>query len=90
MQIGCLAPFLFDATSMEKKYRLTSLALTRIRRLPLERKLELASTLQRLGYLGGTSVADHWKADHVSVGVALAILREVTGLIDDKIIEEVK
>lgn len=75
---------------MKEKYRLTPVALLRIRRLPLEKKLELASTLQRLGYLGGTSIAENWKADHISMGVALAILREVTGLTDNKIIEEIK
>ncbi|GGA90088.1 hypothetical protein GCM10011511_11660 [Puia dinghuensis] len=52
--------------------------------------MELVGKLGRLGYLGGTKVIDHWKADNIPKETALAVLREATGLPDNQIIEKIE
>ncbi|GGA90083.1 hypothetical protein [Puia dinghuensis] len=75
---------------MQVEYRLTPIALWHIRRPSPEIKSELARKLGRSGYALGTHIQDDWKADYVPKETALALLREATGLPDNKIIEEIE
>ena len=66
------------------------MALFKIHRLPIERRMELAGKLGRLGYLGGTKLIYYWKADHIPKETALTVLREATGLPESKLIEKIE
>jgi|GEM_PF-5597277 len=66
------------------------MAFLQIRKLPIDKRMELAGKLGRLGYLGGTKVIYYWKADHVPKNKALAVLREATGLQNSELIEKIE
>lgn len=75
---------------MTDDYQLTPRALWHIQRLSPEGKNLLASTLGRVGYAAGTNIRDNWKAEIISHEAAVAIIAQVTGLSECKIVEKIK
>lgn len=75
---------------MVDNYQLTPRALWHIRRLSPEGKNLLASALGRVGYAAGTDIRYNWKAEIISHGAAVALLAQVTGLPECKIVEKIK
>ena len=75
---------------MAVKYRLTHFALWHIRHLSPGIKNILALKLQRCGSTIDRYIRDNGKTDALTKEPALEVLRRVTGLADNQIIEDIK